>query len=179
MAKLTAISHGTKIKCDRSEIKNERELFIIQEFAQLKSVPQVTEACNKKFTNLKPLSVYTINYYKRTRAPVIAQLRDEIINKAMEVPIANEKTRLQRTEKLYQVATTILAKKDRVETSLHCLKEAREEVKGESGSTQNFLQFNQYNEFTNEELMEKKRELERKFIELSKKGVNSYEVKSP
>lgn len=157
-------------KYNPDEIMNEKELFIVQQFAQLKSVSEVRESYNKKFCNDKPLSAHGIRYYKETRAPIIEQLRDKLISKTMVIPIANEKVRLKRTEDLYNVATTILEKKDMVETSLKCLKEAREEIKGESGSVQNFLQLNQYNELTDEQLLEKKRELESKFIELSKKG---------
>ncbi len=177
MPKFIEIHHRTKTRYDNSEIRNDRELYIIQELARMKSVPEVTELCNKKFPALKPLSMFTVRYYKQTRAPIIEQLKNEIIEKSMSIPIANERVRLQRTEKLYQAANTILIKKDMVETSLKCLKEAREEIKGESGSTQNFLQFNQYNEFTNEQLLDKKKELEQKFIELNRKeGVYVSEV---
>ena len=169
-------------KYDQDEIRDGKELFILEQFAQLKSPKEVAELYISKFPNNKKLSAQTMRYYKETRAPIIEQLRDKFIFRTMTVPIANEKVRLKRTEDLYIAASNVVKRDDdkvlsAVEVSLKCLKEAREEVKGESGSVQNFLQLNQYNELTNNELIEKKRELEYKFIELSKKGVG-YEVQS-
>ena len=115
-----------------------------------------------------------IRYYKETRGPIIEEMRNKVLDKALKVPIANETVRLQRTEALYQVSTTILDKKDMVDTSLKCLKEARDEVKGEGSSSQTYLQFNQYNELSDEELLFKKKELENKIIELNKKGEKVY-----
>ena len=171
-----------KIKKGRKqEISSEQEVFIMQQLAQLKPALEVTKLCNANFPQGKQVSVPTVYYYKRTRAPTIDELRDKFLSKAMEVPIADEKTRLSRTEYLYQAAAQVVTKADKrvlsaVETSLKCLKEAREEIKGEGGSTQNYLQLNQYNQLTDEQLLEKEKELELKFIELSKKGANSYEV---
>ena len=158
-----------KRKYDQNEIVDEKELFVIQQLAQLKSVSEVAKAYNAKFDG-KKVTIPMVRYYKETRAPIIEQMRDKFISKTMYIPIANEKVRLRRTEGLYQESQKIEGVKDKVEVSLKCLKEAREEIKGESGSTQNFLQFNQYNELTDEQLLDKQKELEQKFIELSKKG---------
>ena len=171
-----------KRKYDQDEIKDSKELFILEQFAQLKSPREVAELYSVKFPNAKKLVAQTMRYYKETRMPIIEQLRDKFISKTMNVPIANEKIRLKRTEDLYNASANLVARDDdrvvlsAVEVSLKCLKEAREEVKGEGGSAQNFIQLNQYNELTNDELMDKKRELEQKFIELSKKGAG-YAVK--
>ena len=96
-------------------------------------------------------------------------MREKIVAGAMGVPIADEKIRLERTEKLYHVAATILNKKDMVDTSLRCLKEAREEVKGESSLKEMHLQLNQFNQLTDAELIRKKKDLESKIVELSRK----------
>lgn len=166
-------------KYDQDEIKDEKELFIIEQFAQLKGYKAVSELYNSRFPDAKRITPQGMMYYKRTRAPLINEARDRFITKSMNIPIANERIRLKRTEDLYNAAANVVAQKDEqilnaVEVSLKCIKEAREEVKGEIGSTQTFLQFNQYNELTDEQLLDKQKELEQKFIELSKKGENSY-----
>ena len=171
-----------KVRYDQDEIKGERELFIIEQFAQLKGSTEVSELYNAKFPDARRISPGGMRYYKETRAPIIEQMRDKFISKSMNIPIANERVRLKRTEDLYNAASNIVAKDDKrvlnaVDISLKCLREAREEVKGEGGSTQNILQFNQYNELTDEQLLDKQKELEHKFLELSKKG-DGYEVKS-
>jgi len=163
-------------KPNRTEISSEHELFVIQQLAQLKSPKVVAELCDKRFPDDKKISIAMVRYYKHTREPIIEELRDKFISKAMNIPIANERVRLKRTEDLYNASSNLVARDDdrlvlsAVEVSLKCLKEAREEVKGEGSSTQNILQFNQYNELTDEQLMDKKKELEDKFLELSKKG---------
>ena len=158
-----------------------KEVFICEQLMKLKTHREISEGWAKLNPDDKPLTKQAINYYIVTRKNKVEDLRNKLIEKtvekAMEVPIANEKVRLQRMEDLYHISTTILQKKDKVAVALNCLREARQEVKGDITSTQNYLQLNQFNELTNEQLLEKKRELEQKFIELSKRGVNSYEVK--
>ena len=153
-----------------------KEVFICEMLAQSRSYDEISKGWAKLSPEDKPLTKQAIYYYIKTHKNKIEDMRQKFIEKtvekAMEVPIANEKVRLMRMEDLYQVSTTMLKKKDMVTSSLECLREARQEVKGDTGSTQNYLQLNQFNELTNEQLLEKKRELEQKFLELSKKGDN-------
>ena len=165
-------------------INPKKEAYICEQLVRLKSHRKIAEGWAKLNPDDKPLTKQAINYYIVTRKNKVEDLRNKLIEKtverAMEVPIANEKVRLQRIEDLYHISTTILEKKDKVVTALDCLREARQEIKGDTASTQNYLQLNQFNELTNEQLLEKKRELELKFIELNKRGANSYaSVKSP
>ena len=160
----------TKNKYHREGIRTEKELFICEQLAQLKTPNEIIGLWQKKNPTDGKLSAQLIYYYKKTYTAQIEDMRDKIMEKSLEVPIANEKIRLQRTENLYQVSASILHKKDRVDTSLKCLKEAREECKGEAGASQSYLQFNQYNELSDTELLEKKKEIERKFLELTRKG---------
>ncbi len=163
----------------------EKEKFICERLAQLKTNKIISEEWAKLHPEEQTLSMQAIRYYLITRRAKVEDIKQKLIEKtiekAMEVPIANEKIRLQRMEDLYHISTTILEKKDKVTTALGCLKEARQEVKGDTTSTQNYLQLNQFNELTNEQLLEKRRELEQKFIELTKRGANSYvpQVQSP
>ena len=156
------------------KLNPKKELYICEQLVKLKTYREISEGWAKLNPEDKPLTNQAINYYIVTRRNKIEDLRNKLIEKtverAMEVPIANEKVRLQRMEDLYHISTTILLKKDKVAAALSCLKDARTEVKGDTTPTQNYLQLNQFNELTNEQLMEKKRELEQKFIELSKRG---------
>lgn len=147
--------------------------FICEEVAQQKSYQEISDDWVKQNPDERPISKQMVNYYIRSNKPVIQdirqQLMDRTLEKAMEIPIANEKTRLTRMEALYLEANKIESVKDKIGVSLDCLREARQEVKGET-TTQNYLQFNQFNELTDAQLLDKKKELEQKFIELSKKG---------
>ena len=161
-----------------------KEAFICERLVKLIPPSQIAKEWTKEYPDENHLSLQSIQYYILTRKNKIEDMRQSLIEKtvekAMEVPIANEKVRLQRMEDLYHISSTILMKKDKISTGLDCLREARQEVKGDTASTQNYLQLNQFNELTNEQLMDKKRELEQKFIDLSKKGVNSYaQIQSP
>ena len=160
------------------KLNPKKEAYICEQLVKLKTHREISEGWAKLNPEDKPLTNQAINYYIVTRKSKVEDLRNKLIEKtverAMEVPIANEKIRLQRMEDLYHISNTILQKKDKVTSALNCLKEARQEIKGDTASTQNYLQLNQFNELTNEQLLEKKRELEHKFIELSKKGANSY-----
>ena len=155
-----------------------KETFICEHIAQMKPYSEIVEDWAKENPVEKPITKQAVYYFVKTRNHIIEDTRQKIlekrIEKAIEVPIANEKIRLQRMEHLYNTASGIRNTKDMVGTSLDCLKEARQEVKGDSGSTQNFLQLNQFNELTDMQLLEKKKELEEKFIELSKRGANKY-----
>lgn len=156
---------------DIPETVKEKELFICAQLAQMKTLSEIVILCREKFPHQKcKMTTQAISYYKRTKAPIIEQMREKILNATMNmnIPIADEKVRLRRTEQLYQLSATLVKKEDIINNSLKCLKEAREETKGEIGSTQNYLQFNQYNELSDEQLIEKKRELEGKIIDLSK-----------
>ncbi len=160
-----------------SEIRSKKELFICEQLSQLKSPAEVVENYNRENPN-DQIRTQNVAYYKKTRANMISKMREKFLEKQMRIPIAHEKVRLSRMEELYQKTQLIGVEEPEtqlksIETSLKCLKEAREEIKG-GNSSQNIVQFNQYNELTPEQLMDKKRELENKFIELSRKEGNIY-----
>ena len=163
-----------KRKYNREGIRNKKQLFVCEQLAQLKTPQEIIGLWEKQNSDDTRISPQLIYYFKRTYASQIEDMRDKIMEKSLEVPIANEKVRLQRTEGLYHIATSILNKKDMIDSSLKCLKEARDECKGEVGTTQAYLQFNQYNELSDADLIAKKKELEQKFLELTKKGVDTY-----
>lgn len=158
-------------------INDEKEFFILEKLSEGKTCTEVSRLYHAKFPDDRVISPQGIRYYKETREDVIEEIRLKVINKMMHIPIANEKVRLKRMEDLYQAASNVVATDDEkrlnaIGVSLSCLREAREEVKGNKESPA--IIFNQYNELTPEGLLDKKKELERKFIELSKKGDDTY-----
>lgn len=154
---------------DIKDMTSEKEAFICEQLAQLKRPCEIIKLYTEQYPDRKPLCPEHITYYHKTRKEIIEKLKDKYLSNLMDVPIANEKIRLERTERLYQASTTLLNKKDMIGSSLACLKEAREETKGESPITQTYLQFNQYNELSDAQLVAKEKELRKQIIELSKK----------
>ena len=98
-----------------------------------------------------------VHLYKNKNKDLINKLRESFLSTIIEVPIAQKRVRLERTEELYGVA-------EEVDTKLKCLKEAREEVEGKGAANLTFQQFNQYNQLSDEELRDKLREVELKII---------------
>ncbi len=144
----------------------DKNVFICNLLAQYKTAPEIVklykETHNEETTNKFVYSIKKANqeFIEKQRAIYLANLSD--------VPIAQEKIRLERDEELYKLALTIESPKESIYAALGCLKEAREETKKvESGN--NFIQFNQFNTLSDDELLEKKRRLEEKIISI--KGV--------
>ena len=155
------------------QIKKEKELFIVEQLAQLKSVGEITSAYVEKFPDRKPLNPALIYYYRTSRRGAIEQMRAKFLEEATHIPIANEQTRLKRAERLFILSETILKPENRIDAALECLKYAKDETKGERGGNQ-YLQFNQFNNLSDRELLEKQKDLENKIVNLSKKGDGSY-----
>lgn len=151
-----------------SEIKKDKERFICESLANLKSPPEIVKIWTEAFPHKEKLSLQLIYYYERTRRDLIETMRIQILEGSLNIPIAQERIRLSRNEELYQTASKILNSRDKVLTSLSCLREAREETKGEAGGT--YVQFNQFNQLTDEQLLDKKKQIENKILELSKRG---------
>lgn len=163
---------------DPCSMTSEKEMFIVQQLAKLKGPSEIVRLYNAKYPRNKPINIQTVHYFKKTRLPAVDNLKEKFLEKKLEIPIASEAVRLKRTEDLYNAAAEVVGEKDirvlqAIGVSLNCLKEAREELKGE-GSTQNYVQFNQYNELSDEQLMDKQKELEKKFLDLDKKGEQKY-----
>ncbi len=142
---------------------DERNYFICNLFSQYKSGKEVKRLL--KEVHKVDLTLDSLWQIKGKHLKLIERLRAKYLNDLIDVPIAQEKIRLERDEELYNLALTIENPKDRIPVALTCLKEAREETKKVEHS-QSFIQFNQFNQLTDEELLEKKRRLEEKIINL-------------
>ncbi len=148
---------------------DERNYFICNLFSQYKSGKEVQKLV--KEVHKVDLGLDSLWGIKNKHPKLIERLRAKYLNDLIDVPIAQEKVRLERDEELYNLALTIENPKDRIPAALTCLKEAREETKKiEHGN--NFIQFNQFNQLTDEELLEKKRRLEEKIINIKSEVVN-------
>jgi diphthamide synthase (EF-2-diphthine--ammonia ligase) len=147
----------------KSKGLSERNYFICNLLAQYKTAPEVVKLL-KEIHGVE-LSIASIAAIKSNNLKFIERHRAKYLNELMDVPIAQEKIRLERDEELYNLALTITDKKDKISTAITCLKEAREETKRVDHS-QSFIQFNQFNQLTDEELLEKKRRLEEKILNI-------------
>ncbi len=161
------------ISISKSPVLNERNFFICNLYAQYKTATEIQKLLKEVHNfNMTP---QTINKIAKKNEKTIERLREKYLNDLMSVPIAQEKIRLERDEELYNLALTIENKKDRVGTALTCLKEAREETKKVDHS-QNFIQFNQFNSLSDEELLEKKRRLEDKILNIKAEVINDGQI---
>lgn len=147
----------------------ERNYFICNLFAQYKSGEEVKRLV-KEIHNVD-LTLTSLYIIKSKHLKLVERLRAKYLNDLIDVPIAQEKVRLERDEELYNLALTIENPKDRIPVALTCLKEAREETKKIEHSN-NFIQFNQFNQLTDEELLEKKRRLEEKILNIKAEVVD-------
>ncbi len=151
------------ISISKSPVLNERNFFICNLAAQYKSASEIQDLL-KEVHNFS-MTPQTINKITSKNLKTVEKLREKYLADLMTVPIAQEKIRLERDEELYNLALTIENRKDRINSALICIKEAREETK-KSEHNQNFIQFNQFNTLTDEELLEKKRKLEDRILNI-------------
>ncbi len=153
----------------KSPILNERNFFICNLAAQYKTSQEIQsllfEVHNFNMTS------QTIRKIIDRNLKTVEKLREKYLSDLMTVPIAQEKIRLERDEELYKLALTIENRKERINSALTCIKEAREETK-KSDHSQNFIQFNQFYTLTDDELLEKKRRLEDKILNIKSEVIH-------
>ena len=137
----------------------DQKMFVCNMLAQYKKTPEIKELAKKEHGIT--LSTQVICGYRNRNKELINKLRESFLQTIIEVPIAQKRVRLERAEELYDVSQELKGR-DKVLTSLSCLKEAREEVEGKGAGSVTFQQFNQYNQLTDEELKDKLREVEEK-----------------
>ena len=111
------------ISIAKSPILNERNFFICNLSAQYKTAPEIQTLLKEvhKF-NMTP---QTINRIINKNLKTVEKLREKYLNNLMDVPIAQEKIRLELDEELYNLALTIENRKDRIGAALTFIKEAR------------------------------------------------------
>ena len=118
--------------------------------------------------NIK-ITTRTVQRYKNTYANRIQDAIDKLTLETQDIPIANERVRLSREEMLYRKSQTLEKAEDSINLGLRCLDAARNEFKSNTdGATYN-VQFNQFNNMSNAELLKRKKVLEAKIVGFSKK----------
>lgn len=156
-----------------TKIKGHTETYITNLLAQDKPVREI---CNlvleTHHISIAPITVYK---FAKIKEPVIERIRQVLSEKMLKraVPIASEGVRLEREEALWQLSQCLKRNTERIDYGLRCLGAAREECKVNQPAATN-IQFNQFNSLTDEQLLLKKRELEKSIIGLSKIGEGSY-----
>jgi len=144
-------------------------IFVCNLFGQYK-YPKEIQRLLKEIHGVNA-SVFTLYGIRDANPEKIEELRNKYLAKIDDVPITQDKVRLERIEHLYQYATTIRCKKDCIEKSLQALREAREEVKGTGAQgagrpgDMNFMQFN-FNNMSDKDLIALERKLKKTIIDL-------------
>lgn len=121
------------------------------------------------------IRVSTVYYMAKKHKFDIDQLRARFLASTIDVPIAQERVRLERDEAMYQLAQTIARTDIRISKSVEVLREAREEIKGPgsngmpaSGVNAQFNQFN-FNNISDSELIGLEKKLRRDLADVLKK----------
>jgi len=152
----------TLIKKKKIFITDDQKMFICNMIAQYKKPREVVELIKDEHDI--NIDSALVSRYKKDNQKLINKLRETFLSTVVEVPIAQKRVRLERTEELYDIAKSVPVK-------LKCLSSAREEVEGKGAGGVTFQQFNQYNQLTDEELQEKIKEIEFKVAKASAEEV--------
>ena len=144
-------------KKQRVYINGDQKLFICNLIAQYKKPREVVKLVEEEHNIV--IKGDLVLRYKNSNKDLIDNLRSQFLANINDIPIAQKRIRLERADELYEASQEIHTVKDKVDSSLKCLKEAREETEGK-GQSVTFQQFNQYNQLTDEELEDKIKEIE-------------------
>lgn len=148
-------------------IVGQARITACQLIAEFKEPLEVIRLLNDKYD--LNISEDTVAKFTEKHEKEIGKLRAQYLSEVSRVPIANEVVRLERTEDLYKQSQKLEDSSTKILRSLDCLRTAREETKGVGGQGLN-VQFNQFNELSDEEIVDKKAGLEKKIMDLMKKG---------
>ena len=141
----------------RVYINGDQRLFICNLVAQYKKPREIVSLMEEEHDII--IKGALVSRYKNSNKDLIDKLRSQYLANINDIPIAQKRIRLERADELYDASQEIHTVKDRVDSGLKCLKEAREETEGK-GQSVTFQQFNQYNQLTDEELEDKLKEIE-------------------
>lgn len=158
----------------KSKIQGMAKVYLIDQLAKDKPLVNI----QKDLKTLYNIDIAYVNLhsYKKKLKFMIEDRKTDIIQKTLdEIPIANQTVRLDREETLYNISQNIQGQKDKdkIIYGISVLREARQETEQLEPVTAN-IQFNQFNQLTDEQLLKTKKDLEMKILELSKRGGNSY-----
>lgn len=156
------------------KIKGQVKTFVANLIAQYKTAPDIKKlALEIHKVSLTSTDIYA---FKSANSGLIEKLREKFLEKTSDIPIAQERIRLEREEELYQLSQKVEKKESKVILGLSCLREAREETKVRSPSEISFNQYNEFRELSDQDLMLKLQEIRRQVTELVKKEGDVYAV---
>lgn len=150
-----------------TKIRGHIETYVTNLLAQDKPVREICNLLSETHhITIAPITVYK---FAKQKEPIIERIKQELSEKMLKrsIPIASEGIRLERNEALWQLSQGLRRNTERIDYGLRCLGAAREECKNKEPNTTN-IQFNQFNQLTDEQLLLKKRELEKSIIDLGK-----------
>jgi len=136
------------------------KLLVCNLIAQYKKPKQIQLVLDEEY-GLK-VKLNRIREFYGKEKQLIDNLRERYLSTVSEVPIAQKRVRLEREETLYETADEIDETKDKIDTKLKCLASAREEIEGRGGQNVSFTQVNQYGNLSDQEVVDKIKEIELK-----------------
>ena|SRR3990167_8489845 len=158
----------------KHKLRGDLETFVCSLFAQEKSGSEIRKML-QDIHGVK-VSLPTIQKLSKERESEIEHIRTNMFKDSLKrnIPIASESVRLEREEALYQLSQNLRIKTQKITYGLQCLREAREETKAKEApaAVSTNIQFNQFNQLTDAELIEKKKRLEKKIFDTAGSGAN-------
>ncbi len=160
-------------KATNSKLGGDNFFYALSLFAQKKSIDEIGAILKQE--KGVTISVIGLKKFKARNLDLIEQEQGKILSTVMQnklTPVAVEQIRLERDEALFQLSQTLDKPKDKIDYGLKCIKEAREETKGDG--SKNYIQFNQYNELSDKEILEKIKKVKQSIIDVTKKEGEVY-----
>ena len=144
----------------KAVIKNYHKEYIVTLLAEYRPPKEIIALVKKKYDIvIWPTQVYKVRDQRRE---IINKLRVAYLKDITEIPIAQKKVRLERVEEQYVAANQITNTERRINAKLKCLDHAQQEIEGKTRMGDTFLNFQQNNiftEYTNEQLIKKRKEI--------------------
>lgn len=128
-------------------LKPHHKDWIKTELAQYRRNIEIIEGFEEKYGYR--LHDNQIDRIKKKHKDLITQIRVGYLKNILDIPIAQKRVRLDRTEQQYQDADSITNNAYRINIKLKCLAHAQEEIEGKTRLGDTFLNFQQTNMFTN------------------------------
>ena len=140
-------------------IKKKHETWVLTDLEKMEVLKRV--ACHESSTSIikwlketsgKTVKISSIAHYRDSEKyrPMIERYRAEFERNLMNVPISSKHIRLKRSEKIYKLAM----QKEDLRVASKELESARAEIEGKKGDIT--IQFNQFVDLTDDELLQKK-----------------------
>lgn len=170
--KVEGFTNGALVIPIQTQLIGNPRTFAKEQLAKMKSYGEIIKELGEKFKITTTESELIRLEKKSTRE--IQSIRTKYLLDLSAVPIANEVIRLERTEEFFKLSQGLNKDTSKIDYGLKCLKEARQEIKGEGEGLTANIQVNQFTGMSDEELIQKKKKMDSKIMELIKREDGTY-----